>query len=126
MELENKSTIENEVVTVDITEGDYNDVYKRGPIVRGTWEQIENFVKGYFTEEGLRKAEDIGSDGYCLAIYQNVTDEDGNEVAENDPRYEELSSNFESQIEYYVEAQPINEVNDEAFYIVDLTKEETS
>lgn len=100
------STIENEVVTVDITEGDYNDVYKRGPIVKGTWKQIEEYVQSYFSKEGLERAEEIGSDGYTLAVYQ----EEGDECQEQ-------------EIEYYVTADPVDDDGSDQ-EVIDLTKEE--
>jgi hypothetical protein len=116
MELENKSTTEEIIIHAEITTGDYNDVYSKGPIVKGTWAQIEEYVKSQFSEDGLKRTEDISSDGYCLAIYQEPTDENGNKIQDED------GIDYEPRIELYVDASPIDEI-DEDEIVIDLTKE---
>lgn len=90
---------QDEIIYAEIVEGDYNDVYSRKN-VKGTWAQIEEYVKSYFTEEGLEKAEDMSSDGLTLGIYEEYEDR------EEDEEYD-----HECYLEYYVDAMPY--VNDE-------------
>lgn len=97
---------QQEVIYTEVTEGDYNDVYSR-KYVKGTWDQIEQYVKSHFSEEGLKEAQEIGSSGgYGLETYYPVTDEEGNEVDYKDPRYGELADQEEVRVLYYVEAIP--------------------
>lgn len=109
---------QTEVIYAEVTEGDFNDVYDRHR-VKGTWDQIEAYVKSFFSKEGLEVAEEIGTgDGYGLEILQEVPDEIEDWDMENhtsitvrkgDPRYEELAERYETQVAYYVEAAPYYE-----------------
>jgi len=100
------TTEEETVYVAHIRTGDFNDVFSTGDYVRGNYYQIEQQVLAYFTQEGREKAQDIGGAGSIVyACYFPVTDEDGNEVSEDDPRYEELNDTQELRIEYYVDAE---------------------
>jgi predicted glycoside hydrolase/deacetylase ChbG (UPF0249 family) len=105
---------QTEVIYAEVVEGDYNDVYDRHR-VKGTWDQIETYVKSFFSKEGLEVAEEIGTgDGYGLQVWEELPDtltdwETDKEVPKGDPRYEELAEEFDSQVEYYVEALPFDE-----------------
>lgn len=103
---------QQEVIYAEVTEGDYNDVYSR-KYVKGSWDQIEAFVKDYFSKEGLERAEEINSDGYGLEVYQNTAfDNNGNEIPLVDLPDEEKDM-IEPLIEYYVEASPFDTEQDQ-------------
>ena len=97
----------SEVKYFDATEGDFNDVYDRF-YIRGTWEQVEEYIKSCFNEN--EPPEDIAS-GFDIGYgyYYPVTDDDGNEVPESDPRYEELNDMQEARLRYYITAVPMEE-----------------
>ena len=106
------------VIYAEVVEGDYNDVYSRTQ-VKGTWEQIEEYVKSYFSERGLREAEDMNTDGFGLYCLYPVSDENGNEIDPQDPRYDELSEQQEPLVQYSVEAYPFDP-EEEKEYIREL------
>jgi hypothetical protein len=92
-----------------ITEGDYNDVFNKYELEFKNYNEAEQYAKSMFEPQYLDKVEDIGSDNICLAIYYPVTDDDGNEISTDDPRYDELNEQQELRIQYYIEVQEIEE-----------------
>lgn len=104
----------SEIQYFDCTEGDFNDVYDRF-YLRGTWEQVEEYIKECFNSQERSKMEDIGGGSdICFGYYYPVTDENGNEIPETDPRYEEESENQELRLAYYISAVPMED-NEEKF-----------
>jgi len=99
---------EKEIIYAEVVEGDYNDVYSR-KTVKGTWKQIEEYVKDHFSEEGLKLAEDVSGLGvFGLEIYYDKEDD---EEAEDDDDIEILCK-------YGVVAQEVEPYDDEE--IIDL------
>ena len=95
-----------EIIYAEVVEGDYNDVYSK-TFVKGTWEQIETYVKSHFSKKGLEEAEEFGSDGFGLFVMYPISDKNGNEIDSADPRFDEFCEQQESLIQYYVEASEI-------------------
>ena len=92
-----------------ITEGDFNDVFNRYELEFKDYNEAEQYAKSMFEPQYLDQVEDIGSDSICLAIYYPVTDNEGNEVFDDDPRYDDLVEFQEPRIQYYIEVQEIEE-----------------
>ena len=92
-----------------ITEGDFNDVFNRYELDFKDYNEAEQYAKEKFDPQYLDQVEDIGSDSICLAIYYPVTDNEGNEVFDDDPRYDDLVEFQEPRIQYYIEVQEIEE-----------------
>ena len=110
---------DQEIYYFDFTEGDYNDVYSR-KVLKGTFDQADDFCKSYFTGEDFNNSEktgSFGSVGYEL-YYTNETDENGNEYEDQELR-----------IQYYAIADCIEEATQENkdeyedSDLIDLTKE---
>lgn len=102
----------SEIKYFDVTEGDYNDVYRRF-YLKGTEEQVEKFVRDEFDGFDEDEIEDLGSDSIGLGVMQKGNDPQG--------------------YQYYVEAQEVDKAdyfdldnydNKKFFYhpLYDLTK----
>jgi len=92
-----------------VTEGDYNDVFAKYEMEFKDYDEAERYAYAQFNPEYKDRIEDISGDSVCLAIYQGVYDDNGNEVNPNDARYEDLSQQQESLIEYYIEIREIED-----------------
>ena len=94
-----------------VTIGDYNDVYSRDEMDFDNWDHADQYAFNYITQNGYKRdeIEDIGTTGICLAVYCPVVDDNGNEVSQEDPRYDELNEEQDLRIKLYVEIQEIDD-----------------
>ena len=75
-----------------IKEFDFNDVFDYSTIVRGTYNQVKNYLINKYKPEYRNKLDiDESSEDIHVLDYMPVTDENGNEVSIDDPRYDYLS-----------------------------------
>jgi len=95
-----------------VTEGDFNDVFNRTEMEFKDYSEAEKYAKSMFKQEYIDngEVEDLSSmDSIVYGVYYPVTDDEGNEINENDPKYEELSEQQESRLQYYID---ISEIDD--------------
>jgi len=94
-----------------VTEGDFNDVFAKYETEFKDDLDAELYAKRQLRDYGYKpkQIEDLGTTGICFGIYYPVSDDNGNEVSINDPRYEELNDQQDSRLKYYVEIEEIEE-----------------
>lgn len=94
-----------------VTEGDYNDVFSKTEMEFNNNDEAEIYALNQFSDDARNKhlVEDLGTDSICFGVYYPVTDDNGNEIDENDPRYEDLSEQQELRLQYYID---ISEIDD--------------
>jgi len=90
-----------------VTIGDYNDVFLRDEIDFKSDIEAEKYAINKLLDFGYTKdqIEDIGQTNICYGVYLPVTDESGNPVFQEDPRYEKLSQEQDLRLDYYVELE---------------------
>jgi len=94
-----------------VTEGDYNDVFAKYELEFKDWLDAELYAKRQLRVYGYKpkQIEDLGTTGICFGVYYPVSDDNGNEVSTDDPRYEELSDQQELRLKYYIEIEEIED-----------------
>ena len=107
---------------------DYNDVFDYDTYVYGTYEQVKEYLIEQYKEEYRSQLdiEESSEDVYVLD-YLPVTDENGNEIAQEDPRYEEFTQNNETLLgtSFSAELQETKDIDDEIRNkVIDLTDDE--
>lgn len=83
----------------EITEFDYNDVFSRRTLDFDSYDAAVDWVKNQFAPDIRDKVECIGGDPESYVYYFPVSDEDGNEVKPEDPRYEALNEEQELRVQ---------------------------
>ncbi len=92
-----------------VTKGDFNDVFERTELnfsndITAELYAVQSLLDLGYTNDEI---EDIGHTDICFGVYMPVTDENGDIVDSNDPRYDELNEQQEVRLEYYVEVSLI-------------------
>lgn len=82
-----------------ITSFDFNDVFGSEEIELDNYDDAVKYIYDQIKPQFHDQIEAIGGDPESFVIFYPVTDEQGNEVKQDDPRYDELSDQQESRIE---------------------------
>ncbi len=100
----------NQIKVFEVTEGDYNDVFSR-TIIKATGKQIDKYCLNQFADDD--NIEDLPSNiGYCIYF-------------DPDPEIDEEDQ--EIRIEYYIEAEELEDYNINQYgeIEIDLTSEDS-
>jgi len=107
----------NDVKVYGVVTGDYNDVFSKD-IVKGTWKQVEEYLLSHFDDFGDRK-EDIEDIDFGFELYYEP---------EINPETDEPFEDQEALIEFYAQADIIEDYNEDKYgkIDIDLTNEENN
>jgi hypothetical protein len=107
-----------------IKEFDFNDVFDYDTYVKGTYDQVKKWLINKYRPEYQNQLDiDESSEDIYILDYMPVTDEDGNEVQPDDPRFDELNESQESRLStsFSAELLDISDVDQEILdKVIDL------
>lgn len=87
---------DNKIVKIwEVTEGDFNDVFGK-TVLKGNTNQIDEYLKSQFSDEGKEKMESIDNIGYAVYYDEEI-----------DPETNEPYEDQEVRIEYYIIAEEL-------------------
>jgi len=95
-----------------VTEGDYNDVFAKYEMEFKDYNEAKKYAKSMFKHSYIidGTVQDLSSmDCITYGYYYPIVDDNGNEINQDDPRYEELSDQQESRLEYYIDIMEIED-----------------
>ena len=107
----------NDVKVYEVVTGDYNEVYSKD-IVKGTWKQVEEYLLSLFDDFGDRK-NDIEEIDFGYELYYEP---------EIDPKTDEPFEDQEALIEFYAQADIIEDYTEDNYgkIDIDLTNDEVN
>ena len=99
-----------------IKEFDFNDVFDYDTYVKGTYDQVKKWLIDHYKPEYQTELDidESSTDIYVMDWYP-VTDENGNEISTDDPRYQDLADSEEARLStsFSAELLDLNDVDQE-------------